>query len=61
MFYRKEIETTRNEREYEYRESLEGSSQVVRIWDEKIALSCLQKVNKKQLSHLISHNLGRAF
>ena len=27
----------------------------------EIAFSCLQKVNKTQLSHLSSHNLGRAF
>ena len=43
-----------------YREPLKGSSQVVRICGGKIASSCLQKVNKTQLSHLISHNLGRA-
>ena len=44
-----------------YRESLKGSSQVVIICDGIIALPCLQKVNKTQLSHLISYNLGRAF
>ena len=45
----------------EYREPLKGSSQVVRMWGEKIAFSCLQEVNKTQLFHPISHNLGRAF
>ena len=44
-----------------YRESLKGSSQVVRIYGGKIVFACLQLVNKTQLSHLISHNLGRAF
>ena len=44
-----------------YRESLKGSSQVEIKCGGKIAFSCLQKVNKTQLSHLISHNLGRAF
>ena len=43
------------------REPLKGSSQVVRICGGKIAFACLKKVNKTQLSHLISHNLGRAF
>ena len=43
-----------------YRESLKGSSQVVRICGGKIVLSCLQEVNITQLSHLNSHNLGRA-
>ena len=46
-----------------YREPLKGSSQVVRMWGEKIAFSCLQKVNKTRLfhPHPISQNLGRAF
>ena len=43
------------------RESLKGSSQAVRICGEKIAFACLKKVNKTQLSHLVSPNLGRAF
>ena len=42
------------------RESLKGSSQVVRISSGKIAFSCLQRVNKTHLTHMISHNLGRA-
>ena len=41
-----------------YRESLKNASQVVRIRGEKIAFSCLQKVNKTQIFHPISHNLG---
>ena len=44
-----------------YRESLKGSSQVVRICSGKVALSCLQKVSKMQLFPQISQNLGRAF
>ena len=44
-----------------HRKSLKGSSQVVRICGGKIAFSCLQKVNRRQLSHPNSHNLGRAF
>ena len=44
-----------------YREPLKGSSQVMRICGGKIAFACLKKVNKRQLSHLISHRLGRAF
>ena len=44
-----------------YREPLKGSSEVVRICGGKIACFCLPQVNKTQLSHLISHNLGRAF
>ena len=43
-----------------YRESLKGSSQAVRICGGNIAFSCLPKVNQTPLSHLISHNLGRA-
>ena len=38
-----------------------GSSQVVRICVGKMAFSCLEKVNKTQLSHLISHNLEGPF
>ena len=45
----------------QYREPLKGSSQVVRICGGKIVFSCLEQINKTQLSHLISHNLGRAF
>ena len=41
--------------------ALKGSSQVVWIWGEKTVLSCLQEVNKTQLIHPISQNLGRAF
>ena len=44
-----------------YREPLKGSSQVVRMWVEKIAFSCLQQVNKTQLFHPISQNPGKAF
>ena len=43
-----------------YRAGLKGSSQVVWIRGEKFASSCPQKVNKTQLFHQISHNLGRA-
>ena len=44
-----------------YRESLKGSSQVVRISGGKIVFSCLQEINITQLSHLISYNLGSSF
>ena len=44
-----------------YRESLKGSSQVARICGGNKSFSSLQKVNKTQISHLISCNLGRTF
>ena len=44
-----------------YREPVKGSSQVGTIYGGKIVSFCLQKVNKTQLSYLVSHNLGRAF
>ena len=44
-----------------YRDALKGWPQVVWKWGEKVAFSCLQRVNKTQLFHPISRNLGPTF